>query len=1060
MYHQLSGEEDVLSTTLQRPIRSSHWRKLSFVAAAFAQRLQYEVSMGSLVVFGSTRGKHRDLSLASRHVTDALIAGYTVVLYGLPLVIAWMRQSKDEGWKIKAILKSGRSCATGGLLATVATIPVRVSVELFLCSLFFQSQSVALLALVYVAAAELYDETDSEARTRLWTLLFFSLNLGACCGFVASTLAIVETSRLTRWIVPAAQGVATLALAAALFSLDSVEQPAFDLLTNLEEDDGELLPHLVVAEDDAEKGENALSPPASIGVASFNELADDSLPPLTWNTSNATSVTGGRSGAYSEIRIVGSVLADASRRRAACAAPIAALAASVVGFGCNTIAWAVFANSVGAVHHGCDRGLFCRDGSRLSEIVFWLTTASCVLLAAAALVLLRSSQSAGYLEASKKQHGGKFHESDVEGAKDVVLLAPFVGLCMLYTALFTYALRVFAAQAESRGNSGENHHRSRDVVEAAVMNNFDSFIILCILPLVELWIRPVVENRTAPIRPLQKLVAASVLLVASLAAGTAASIAFDAGDSNRPRYAVQLPQYVLLAGAEIASIPTFYELFYSEVPPDLRVTSMTLYVFALAVGNLLGSTAGQIGTDPLECGAAALACAVLTATAWWLSAGRSYIYRQEREWVVAQQGRRLTSAAASQHGWSSPTSPLSTSSNRRTSTGETTGGSSDGEIVAVLRGIFTGLEAQYLIPFSLLKMGRLVASGGSGQVYKGRYAGFSVAIKSLFSQMMDPHYVSEVRHEARMLAAVRHPHITQFHGISRFENRLLLVTEFVPMSLESLVRSARKKSRQQLADNEERRRRRSSPQLFDSTPSACSDADLLESDSVTSRFDSPRVARRRQRRPDDFSVSDALRIWIELAQTLIYLHSTGLAHRDIKPSNMLLEKGRDRRYHLKLCDLGMARFSNRHHRPFVTMGAGTPAYSPPESYRPSASRRQRRSRGSDAQAADIDDLSKWDVFSFATVIWYTWHCKDPFPHMSVPEVCMAVTRGERPEFDSNYEAPPTIVNLVRNMWHQRPAERPDANEILAQLQSDQLTRDVLHVANKQTGADVATMLFP
>lgn len=978
----------------------------------------------------------------------------------------------------------------GGALASVASMPVRINIELLLCALFlFQLQSVLLLVLIYVAAAERYDETNADARTELWSSLYFALNFGVCCGVVVSSEASARPgSALSRWILPAGQAAATLMLAGALAYLFIFQDEATRSSTSADD------PHHPASANthshnrpDSDKGDiEALSTSSAFAVgssASFNELGhgddgDGESQQLTINPSTLGSSMA-RSPPdilYSEVRKIGSVLADASRRRLACATPIAAMVASIVGFACNVVAWATFTRATKLDSNSCRHSMFCRDDGPLNVAVFGLTTASCTLLGFAAFGFLRCSSLAGYLEACKKQHGGNFEERVVEGAKDVLLLAPFVGLCILYTALFEYALGFFAAQATHHSRRALHLSDDDDTAEVAfgsavaraVVDNYDSFLILGLLPLTHFVVQPALEReRSAPIRPIQKLVASGVLVTAAFAFGTLSS--HLVGAPLRPCWIVQLPQYLLLAAAEIYSIPTFYEVFYAEMPPDLRIMSMSLYMYAIAVGNTLGATARQIATDPLWCGAFALVATLAGVAAWWLCAGASYIYRQDREWVVAQAGRRNRLLHASS---SSPASSPRHSSLRRSRVGPP--GAADGEIVAVLRGIFSGLEAQYLIPFSLLKMGRLVASGGSGQVWKGRYAGVPVAIKSLYSQMMDPDYVSEVRHEARMLAAVRHPHITQFHGISRFENRLLLVTEFVPISLDALVRSAERHARRRrLRDNRNRPIKRPSKQqqLHDEnrTTSASSETDVLDRESHHGLADSPALARphRRQHhapRPDKFSVEDARRIWVELAQTLIYLHSTGLAHRDIKPSNMLLEE-RDGRYHLKLCDLGMARFSplsDRSEHGFVTLGAGTPAYSPPESYRPSARPRgfrpRRHSGMPQVQAADIDDLSKWDVFSFATVIWYTWHCTDPFPGLSVPEVCMAVTRGERPEFDPEYDAPDVLIDLVTKMWHQLPAQRPTAAEILAVLQSDELTKNILHIAFKQAGNDAGTAL--
>ena len=196
------------------------------------------------------------------------------------------------------------------------------------------------------------------------------------------------------------------------------------------------------------------------------------------------------------------------------------------------------------------------------------------------------------------------------------------------------------------------------------------------------------------------------------------------------------------------------------------------------------------------------------------------------------------------------------------------------------------------------------------------------------------------------------------------------------------------------------------------------------------------------------------------------------ARRGSLPSaRRLLEEGHDGRYHLKLCDLGMARFSplsGPRANKFVTLGAGTPAYSPPESYRPAPGPRPGPAttpRGwtpadePSSPAAEIDDLSKWDIFSFATVVWYSWYCADPFAGLSVPEVCVAVARGDRPLFEEDDEVPESLLRLVEAMWNQAPHERPTAIEVLAALQSDDLTKEFLHIAFKQDKENSSLLPF-
>ena len=66
------------------------------------------------------------------------------------------------------------------LLAAVALVPARVSVELFLAATFLGgSCSVAMLVFVYVAAAEKYDATHAAARNDLWA----AMRAGGAAGF-------------------------------------------------------------------------------------------------------------------------------------------------------------------------------------------------------------------------------------------------------------------------------------------------------------------------------------------------------------------------------------------------------------------------------------------------------------------------------------------------------------------------------------------------------------------------------------------------------------------------------------------------------------------------------------------------------------------------------------------------------------------------------------------------------------------------------------------------------------------------------------------------------------
>jgi serine/threonine protein kinase/TolB-like protein/Tfp pilus assembly protein PilF len=141
----------------------------------------------------------------------------------------------------------------------------------------------------------------------------------------------------------------------------------------------------------------------------------------------------------------------------------------------------------------------------------------------------------------------------------------------------------------------------------------------------------------------------------------------------------------------------------------------------------------------------------------------------------------------------------------------------------------------------------LIGSGGMGEVYRARDVRLlrEVAIKVLpedFSR--DPVCVSRFEREARLLAALNHPNIAAIHGLEEGAGQHALVLELVP--------------------------------------------------GVT-------LAQRLSLGP--LSVSEALRIFRQVADALEGAHEKGIIHRDLKPSNVAVTPDG----HVKLLDFGLAK---------------------------------------------------------------------------------------------------------------------------------------------------------
>jgi serine/threonine protein kinase len=175
----------------------------------------------------------------------------------------------------------------------------------------------------------------------------------------------------------------------------------------------------------------------------------------------------------------------------------------------------------------------------------------------------------------------------------------------------------------------------------------------------------------------------------------------------------------------------------------------------------------------------------------------------------------------------------------------------------------------------------LLGVGGMGEVYRARDTVLDrdVAIKILprhFSA--DPDRLERLGHEARVLAALNHPHIAAIHGIVDGEGVRGLVLE------------------------------------------------LVEGETLADRI-------RRGPAP----VTGALAIARQIADALDAAHEKGIVHRDLKPANVKVTPGGD----VKLLDFGLAKtMTGELHASAVTMGGtakgtilGTAAYMSPEQAR-------------------------------------------------------------------------------------------------------------------------------
>ncbi|KAF0684622.1 Aste57867_23426 [Aphanomyces stellatus] len=179
-----------------------------------------------------------------------------------------------------------------------------------------------------------------------------------------------------------------------------------------------------------------------------------------------------------------------------------------------------------------------------------------------------------------------------------------------------------------------------------------------------------------------------------------------------------------------------------------------------------------------------------------------------------------------------------------------------------------------------VEVGELIASGGFGIIYRGRFGGEDIAIKKCLPDKVNNHAAMEsFMLEIKLMSKLDHPNIVRFVGVAWTTLvQLKMLTEFMPRgNVRMLLQNVKKNSL---------------------------DLPWIQGPAGISR----------------------LRIAANVAEALVYLHSNDppIIHRDLKSSNVLLSN----QYDAKLTDFGTSREMSDENT--MTAEIGTLAWIAPE----------------------------------------------------------------------------------------------------------------------------------
>jgi POT family proton-dependent oligopeptide transporter len=172
----------------------------------------------------------------------------------------------------------------------------------------------------------------------------------------------------------------------------------------------------------------------------------------------------------------------------------------------------------------------------------------------------------------------------VDGALAVFRIgAVFAAVSAFWSLFFQYgsSWTLQAEEMDRRVSLGGLEY----VVPPGQVQTLDALFVLALIPLFALVVYPALERRGLRLSPLRKMATGMFVMVLAFVATAAVEGGLRAGQPLHVAW--QVPQYLLLAIAEVLVSVTALEFAYTQAPAQMKSAIMGMWFVTFFVGNLL-----------------------------------------------------------------------------------------------------------------------------------------------------------------------------------------------------------------------------------------------------------------------------------------------------------------------------------------------------------------------------------------------------------------------------------------------------------------------------------------